>query len=399
LKHKKQILKVLKWVAIIFITVAIVFLGLLAVNTDFSSADNLGTFIENKIKKAGIAGISVAMIRDGEIASTWQAGFADIENHIPVETDTIFQTASISKTATGISVMQLYERGLLDLDDEINQYLSFKIIHPHYPETPITFRKLLSHTAGLKDNSDVIFGFYTIATGGGDSDVSLEEFVQGYFVDGGQWYNSQKNFTESAPGEDFLYSNAGYALLGYLVEEISGSSFPDYCKTNIFIPLEMDHTTWLLKDTNTNKMAIPYERSDALPFYSYATYPDGTLKTTPTEYAHLLIAMMNDGQYKGKSILRPETVAEMLTPVAKEGRQALSWNYDSLEELEVKELDNGHIIGHTGGDPGILTFALFNPQNRTGLVVFMNQGLEMNLKIINFGLLTRRLLSDAGLVP
>lgn len=399
MNNKKRILNIFKWLGLLLVAAAIMLVGLLAFNTDFSSPDNLGTFLDKKINKAGIAGISVAMIRDGEIASTWQAGYADVANKKPVTDETVFQIASISKTVTGIAVMQLYERGLIDLDDDINQYLSFKIEHPQYPENPITFRRLLSHTAGLKDNWDVINSSYTIATGGGDSDVTLDVFVKGYFVKGGQWYHPELNFTESAPGKDFLYSNAGYGLLGYLVEEISGSSFPEYCKTNIFLPLEMDHTTWLLKDTNTKIMAIPYEGNKPLPFYSFATYPDGALKTTPADYARLLIAVMNAGQYKGKSIMQPETVAEMLTPVAKEGRQALSWNYDSLEELQLQELDNGHIIGHTGGDPGIVTFALFNPQNRTGLVVFMNQGLEFNLKIINFGLLARRLIFDAGLVP
>lgn len=388
-----------KWFGLTLLAIVFIFLGLIAFNTDFSSSDDLGTFIEKKINKAGITGISIAMIKNDEIVSTWQAGYADVENNIPVTDKTIFQIASISKTVTGTAVMQLYERGLISLDDDINHYLPFKIVHPQYPEIPITFRKLLTHTAGLKENWDVIMGSYTIGTGGGDSKVSLEEFTKAYFVEDGRWYDAQKNFTATAPGEEFLYSNAGYALLGFLVEEVSGVSFPDFCKTNIFIPLEMDNTTWLLKDTDTTKLAVPYQGNKRLPFYSYDTYPDGALKTTPTEYAHLLIAMMNDGKYKGKSILRPESVAEMLTPAAKEGLQGLAWNYDSLEELQLKELDNGHIIGHTGGDPGILTITFFNPQNKTGLVVFMNQGLEMNLRIINFNLLSRRLLFEADVLP
>ncbi len=389
----------LKWFGLTLLAIVFIFLVLIAFNTDFSSSDDLGTFIEKKINKAGITGISIAMIKDDEIISTWQAGYANVENNAPVTDKTIFQIASVSKTVTGTAVMQLYEQRLISLDDDINQYLPFTIVHPQYPDNPITFRKLLTHTAGLKENWDVIMGSYTIATGGGDSMVPLEEFVKEYFVEDGKWYDAQKNFTATPPGEEFLYSNAGYALLGYLVEEVSGVSFPDFCKTNIFIPLEMDNTTWLLKDTDTSNLAVPYEGKEGLPFYSYDTYPDGALKTTPTEYAHLLIAIMNDGQYKGKSILQPESVAEMLSPTAKEGMQALAWNYDSLAELQLSELDNGHIIGHTGGDPGILTFALFDPQSKTGLIVFMNQGLEMNFKIINFNLLVRRLLLKAGMTP
>lgn len=93
---------------------------------------------------------------------------------------------------------------MLGLDDDINECLSFRIVHPHHPGVPVTFRQLLSPTAGLKENWDVIIGSYTIADGGGDSDIPPEEFVTGYFVEGGQWYDAQKNFSKSAPGEAFF---------------------------------------------------------------------------------------------------------------------------------------------------------------------------------------------------
>lgn len=395
----KLFLNILKWIGIVLL--GIIFLAgiILAVNTDFSSPEDMATLIEKKADKGGITGISIAMIKEDEVVSTYQAGFADRENGKPVTDDTIFQIASVSKTVTATAVMQLYEQGLLDLDDDINQYLPFQIIHPLYSERPITFKMILSHTAGFNDHWEVYDSFYTIDSGGGDSDVSLEEFVQGYFVKDGQWYDANKNFTTDAPGIEYQYSNAGYALLGYLVERISGQSFPEYCKANIFIPLEMEHTTWLLKDTDISRLAIPYGEGDnALPHYSFATYPDGALKTTPEEYAHLLIAMMNGGQYKNKSILQPQTIAEMLTPVAREGKQALAWDYAVLEELMLGKVNDGVIIGHTGGDPGVCTMVVFNPDNKTGLVIFMNKGLEIDLKILNINLLFRRLLAGAGLV-
>lgn len=226
----------------------------------------------------------------------------------------------------------------------------------------------------------------------------MEEFLSGYFVEGGKWYDAKKNFTPTPPGEEYHYSNTGYALLAYLVEEISGLGFTEYCDTNIFIPLEMDHTAWLLKDTDISMLAFPYEGNQKLPHYSYATYPDGALKTTPTEYAHLLIAMLNDGQYKGKSILQPETIKEMLTPVTRDGKQALTWSYAVLDQMMLVYLDNGNIIGHTGGDPGISTIAVFNQQNKTGLVIFMNQSPKINFKVLNSNFLVKRLLFEAGLV-
>lgn len=168
MEHKKPILNTLKWFGIVFLVIAVIIAVIIAINTDFSSPDNPDVFIERKIAKADIPGISIAMINGDKITSSWQAGFADAENQIPVTKDTLFQIASTSKTVTGTAVMQLYERGLLDLDDDINQYLPFTILHPQYPDNPISFRRLLNHTAGMKDNWNVYDSFYTISTGGGD---------------------------------------------------------------------------------------------------------------------------------------------------------------------------------------------------------------------------------------
>lgn len=399
MKRKHTILSILKWTGLTLVLLIVAVLLLLAVNTDFSSPADTETFIHNKINKAGIPGISIAMVRGDEVVKTIQIGYADIGNQIPVTEETIFQIASTSKTVTGTAIMQLYERGLLELDADINQYLPFEIRHPLYPDAPITTRQLLTHSAGMKDHWAVYDSFYTIGTGGGDSEVSLEEFVRGYFTVGGEWYDARENFTESAPGVEWRYSNTGYAVLGYLVEVVSGVSFPEYCEANIFTPLDMPNTAWLYIDTDTDKMAVPYDGKEALPKYSFATYPDGGLKTTPTEFAHLYIAMLHEGQYQGRSILRPETVREMLTPSAREGKQALAYNYSVLEEMFLPNLDNGHVIGHTGGDPGICTLAVFNPQNQTGLVMFMNQTPNVNFKIINLNRLVERLVTEAGIVP
>ena len=394
----KIFLPILKWVSIVLFSLIAILVIIFLANTDLSNPENIQEYIENKISKAGISGISIAMIKDDQIISTYQAGYANVDEQLPVENETIFQIASVSKTVTGTAIMQLYEQGLLDLDDDINDYLPFSIRHPNFPDTPITFRMLLSHTAGMDNNWELYDTFYTIPDGGGDSPVTLDEFVKGFFVPGGSYYDAAKNFTVTAPGEVYQYSNPAYALLGYLVEQISGQSFPDYCINHIFEPLDMTNTTWLLTDTNIEQLAVPYEGNEALPHYSFATYPDGTLKTTPTDYSHFLIAMMNDGEYKGYRILQPETIEEMLKPVARDGLQALTWDYGMLQELYLDELDEGDTIGHTGGDPGVFTMAAFNNKQHTGLVVFMNTGLSLDLKIFNTYQLIKRLILEAGLI-
>lgn len=390
--------KILKWIGITLLAAVLLIAVIFLFNTDLSNPDDIQTFLDNKLNKLGITGASAVFIENGEIIQNYQYGYADLENNISVSDETTFQIASISKTVTGTAIMQLYEQGYFDLDDDINNYLPFPIRHPAFPDTPITFRMLLTHTSGIDNNWEVYDSLYTIENGGGDSPVTLEEFSRGFFIPGGLYYDAQLNFTETGPGETFQYSNTGYALLGYLVEEISGEPFPAFCKTHIFDPLDMPNTTWLLSDTDISQLAIPYENEEALPYYSFATYPDGTLKTTPEEYSHLMIAMMNNGKYNGNQILQPETVMEMLTPIARENMQALTWDYGVSDELFMGKYNNGNIVGHTGGDPGIFTIAMFNKENKTGVVIFMNESPAMNWKIINFMQLINRLFIEGGLL-
>jgi CubicO group peptidase (beta-lactamase class C family) len=384
-------LKILKWFGIVILALILIIAFMFLINTDFSNPKELTTFLDHKLAKLDITGATAVFIEGGQITETYQYGYADLENKIPVNDETIFQIASISKTVTGTAIMQLYENGALDLDDDINDYLPFPVRHPEFPDTPITFRMLLTHTSGIDNNWDIYDSLYTTESGGGDSPITLEEFARGFFIPGGEYYDAKLNFTVTAPGEAYEYSNTGYALLGYLVEEISGEPFPVYCKTHIFDPLDMPNTTWLLADTDTSLLAIPYQKGEALPHYSFATYPDGALKTTPEEYSHLIFAMMNNGQYNGNQILQPQTVKEMLTPVANENRQALTWDYGVPDELFMGKYNDGNIIGHTGGDPGVFTIAMFNKETKNGLVIFMNESPSINWKVINLMQFVERL--------
>ena len=385
-------LKILKWLGIVILGLITVIAFIILINTDLSNPADITTFLDRKLNRLDITGASAVFITDGKISETYQYGYADLESQIPVTRNTIFQIASISKTVTGTAIMQLYENGDIDLDDDINAYLPFSVRHPAFPDTPITFRMLLSHTSGIDNNWDVYDSLYTTDSGGGDSPITLEQFARGFFIPGGAYYDAKYNFTVTAPGETYQYSNTAYALLGYLIEEISGETFPDYCKSHIFEPLDMPNTTWLLANTDMGKLAVPYENDKALPHYSFATYPDGTLKTTPQEFSHLMIAMMNNGEYNGNQILQPETVTEMLTPVANENHQALTWDYGVPDELFMGKYNNGNIVGHTGGDPGVFTIAMFNKENKNGVVLFMNESPGINWKVINLFQLVKRLL-------
>jgi CubicO group peptidase (beta-lactamase class C family) len=337
-------------------------------------------FVLRIMRKSHVQGIALGVYRSGSLVWSGGYGWANRETELRASEDVLFQTASVSKTVTATAVMLLVEQGEISLDDPVGKYLDVNIRHPRYPETEITFRMLLAHASGIRDDLDLYLSFYTFGRGGIDSDISLEEFITGYLVEGGEWYDEKRNFHTFEPGKKEEYSNIGYALLGYLVEEISGVPFNKFCRHRIFMPLDMHETRWLLLEVDTNKLAMPYTYENrtlkSIGFYGFPTYPDGSLKTSVREYSHLLDMYMNSGVYDGKRLLGDATVEEMLRPQFPGRRQhGLCWHLDMLRITEKK------FYGHTGGDPGVSTFVAFEPLEKTAYIIFCN-GRPGLLKII-----------------
>jgi len=338
---------------------------------DTRNPDQLSEFIDTKLQQAGIPGTAVSIIRNNKIDYSRGFGYADIEKSIEASPYTLFMIASISKTVTAAAFLTLYDKGLVDLDDDINRYLPFPVRNPFHPEEPITFRMLLTHTSSIRDNWEIYDSLYTLEKGG-DSPISLEAFSRGYLTEEGNLYQKRKNFYRAAPGMKFGYSNCGFALLGYCIEEIAGMPFNIYCRKVIFNPLDMEFSAWLLAEISIPYIAMPYGRDEKtfqpepIGHYGFATYPDGQLRTSVLEYSKFLLAVMNGGEYKGTRILSSETAEEMLRiqHAAANAKQALAWQYISLYGRKIPS--------HSGGDPGVLTMTAFDPEGKSGFVIFSN---------------------------
>ena len=223
---------------------------------DHNSRDEeeLIQFIEDVIQTHLIPGLSISIVKDNTIVWDKHFGFANIDNNLLVNENTMFILSSVSKTITATALMQLWEQKLFQLEDDINDYLPFEVIHPNYINIPITFKMLLTHTSGIKDNWGVM-PYYD-----GDSDLELGYYLEQYFNPGGEFYNSNSNFIDAMPGTYYDYSNIGAAFIGLLVEEISNQPFNDYCHENIFEPLSMDNTYWFLSEIDdVDQIALPYQ--------------------------------------------------------------------------------------------------------------------------------------------
>lgn len=260
----------------------------------------LDAFFKEKMDKCHIPGLVFVLVKDGDIFFSKGYGYADLEKKkVVIPDQTLFRVGSISKLFTATAVMQLHEKGLLQLDTDVNKYLSHVQLDANYPE-PVTMANLLTHSAGFRGG----------AIGNITRDESEVMPLKEYLV-------AKKLPRALPPGQVINYSNYGYNLAGYLVEKISGIPFDKYVDENILLPLNMKQSSfaWTAKQVpelaksytfkKDNYEVIPYEYGLSKPA------PCGSLISTADDMAHFMIAHLQDGRYGDNQILGVETAREM----------------------------------------------------------------------------------------
>jgi len=284
---------------------------------EYQNGQISSTYLNGAIKSImlseHIAGLSACIIKEGQVPWIGTYGYANFDLDIKVDTSTLFELASVSKTVTLTTLMQLWEQELFDLDDNINSYLPFEVNNPNYPGVPITIKMLCTHTSGIEDNWSIIPYYY-----GQDSPIPLGDFLYDYLHINGINYDPNLNFYNTPPGVSYHYCNTAVAILGYLVEILGDSSFSYQTQENIFAPLQMNETAWFQAELDTNHIAMPYlwtaGQYEPYGYFGYSTYPAGQLRTSVNQLANFLICYMAGGSLFGEQILQSETIEEILTP-------------------------------------------------------------------------------------
>lgn len=279
---------------------------------------------------------TVAIAYKGEVILAKGFGFQDVAQQIPVDpATTLFRPGSTSKLFTWVGVMQLVEQGKVDLDTDVNQYLTSFQIDDTFEE-PITLRHILTHTAGFEDGA---LGYLIIDDP--EKAVPLREAMQRY-----------QPLRVNPPGAQTAYSNYATALAGLVIENISGVSFAEYIKQNIFTPLRMSSSSFVepLPDPLHGNMATSYQFENGTwvekPFEIISSFgPAGALSSTATDMIRFGQAMLNGGELDGQRILRPETVTETLTRNFSHDDRLMGM---ALGFYEVDE-NGSRLVGH-GGD-------------------------------------------------
>jgi CubicO group peptidase (beta-lactamase class C family) len=246
---------------------------------------------------------TVAIARGGELILAKGFGFEDFEARRPVDPRrTLFRPGSVSKLITWVAVMQLVERGELDLDADVNSYLKTFRIRDTF-EQPVTLRHILTHTPGFEDGG---LGYLIVE----DPDKALP------LADAMKRYQPRR---VNPPGVQSAYSNYATALAGLIIANVSGLSFQEYVQRNILNPLGMENSTFVepLPEPLAARMATGYSANTGTfapkPFEIINSFaPAGAMSATSTDMVRFAQAILNGGELDGNRILKQETVTRML---------------------------------------------------------------------------------------
>ncbi|MGI4797498.1 MAG: serine hydrolase domain-containing protein [Janthinobacterium lividum] len=315
-----------------------------------------------------IAGVEVAVVKDGQILTTRGYGYADVAKRIKVDPDrTLFRLGSVSKLVTWTAVMQLVEKHKLDLDQDVNAYLDFTI--PPFEGKPITLRQIMTHTAGFAERGKDI-SFYDES-----NRQPLGVFLKAWIP--------PRIF---APGTTPAYSNWATTLAAYIVQRVSGTPFDDYVEQHVFTPLGMTSSTFRqpLPAVLAPRLAVGYPRASdpGEPFEFIGPAPAGALSSTASDMARFMIAHLQDGELDGRRILEPATAKMMHdSPLTRVNPMSLIPPLSRMELGFFETNINGHeVIGHLGDiqtfhtilhlfvKDGVGLYASFNSTGKDGTV-------------------------------
>jgi CubicO group peptidase (beta-lactamase class C family) len=320
--------------------------------------------VKQEMTRQNIPGLSIAVATDNRIRYANGFGMADLENSVPAKATTAYRTASIAKPITAAGVMQLAERGKLDLDAPIQKYC------PAFPEKPwpVTARQLLAHLGGVRHYAKP-----------GEASGTEHYFT---VTDSLKLFKDDPLLHE--PGTKFHYTTYGYSVLGCAIEGASGMSYEDYMRENVFKPAGMERTRLDNHYEIIPDRARGYMKFDIRTFTQFPEsvrakvnpgqifnaglhdtsmkVPGGGLVSTAVDLVKFAIAMQTGALVK-KGTLEQMWVAQK-TRDGKETGYGLGWGVGSAQGMK--------LVSHSGGQAGVRTYLSYLPEKGIAIAVMTN---------------------------
>ena len=314
--------------------------------------------VKEELNEQFVGNFALALIKDGVIEHE-----EFYTKGKPLNRNTVFQVASLSKWISAFGIMKLVEEGKLDLDAPVSTYLTRWQLPPsNFNNDEVTVRRLLSHTAGLTDG----LGYSGFEPGVQTQPIE-ESLTKASDADKGISGAVQVGIE---PGSEFKYSGGGYTLLQLLVEEVSGQSFASFMKESIFEPLNMVHSSYTWEDSSSLQLAEFYNSDGTeAPHYSYTSLAATSLYTSLSDLEIFFKVFLKgkDDEIIGRNVLKSETLIMMREPHA----STMGMDIWGLGTILYAPTENGDfIIGHDGkSTPPINTAVRLNPQTGDGIII------------------------------
>lgn len=310
----------------------------------------LETVILDELSTTNTPGAALGIVRGDRLIYAKGFGTANVETGAPVTPDTLFRLGSTTKMFTAAALVQLANAGKLKLDDPIGKHssgLSSKLAQ-------VSSHQLLSHTAGLSDGA-VMFGKH--------DDAALAETVRGL--------KDTDFFTE--PGSVISYSNPGYWVAGYVIEQVSGKAYADQLHEALFKPLGMQRTTLRPTMAMTWPLAQGHEGTPAKVIRPAAdnagNWPAGSIFSSVNDLSRWALALLNEGKLDGQPVLAPGLLAQLAAPHAPVPGTASHYGYGLMNAM-----DRGvRLFQHNGSRSGYGSVIIMAPEQHTALIILLNR--------------------------
>ena len=322
-------------------------------------------------KVRSVGGAFVVALGD-EIVYERYYGVQQQTTKVPVTEKSYFRCASVTKLVTGIGIMKMMDEGLIDVDEDISTYLGYTVRNKRYMKQPITLRHLMSHTAGMVENSSFSYKSSIL------SDMIDVEKKAG------------SNFKKDVPpGSAYTYSNFGAGITGAVVEAVTGQDVSSFMRGFLFEPLGIDAAYHVSQLEEPDYICATYKKDGSL--YAAPSYmlrqeykveadPDihyrttiGSLQIRPRDLAKLGIALCGDGMVDGVRVLSEEAIAMMRAEHGEDVDGITEESPYTFFTIRQDTLFDGRrVYGHQGTDEGVICNLYVEPESGLTIVVMSN---------------------------
>ena len=333
-----------------------------------STFSNIDIKIDRIIKNGNLPSTQIAIVEGEKVI--WSK-FYDNSNNEKV----LYKIGSIEKVLTATAYLQLHEKKVININDDVNKYLPFSLRHPKYPDVPITIKMLLSNRSGLEmfknqfdwDTKDIDLIKKDVTWLREIKNWNKEQFIRASLDTGN--INYSKSSWNFKPGTNYIYSNSGFFILSYLLENITGQTYAKYIIENIFKPLNMNDSRFVEIDSSSSRF-VAYTRNGK---QNIKLQSMSGMYTTANDMAKFMIAHMNMGNYNGFTLLSPKTI-ELMYAKHTHGKNLFhlidNCPFDGYG-LGIIHYDED-IYGHGGSTIGYQSLWSFNRSSKKGYIILTN---------------------------